>query len=149
MLHKIETMKKRYPIFILLILFLQPFFLTYAQSIDSTPSFDQAASVISQHKESSPKLDSTSKENDFIPSVIRFSGGVSTEGRSIFYVDYLLPLYYSEDQTTLLFINPKQSLYTPSAEETSLGAGLRKIFNDSFILGMHFFFDRRLAHSDC
>jgi parallel beta-helix repeat protein len=85
---------------------------------------------------------------NYYPSKIRLSASGSTEKRGIFYIDYLLPLYYSQDQTTLLFFNPKQNLYTPSSEETNLGLGLRKIFNDSFILGMHFFFDRKLAHSD-
>ena len=63
-------------------------------------------------------------------------------------MDYLLPLYYFKDQSTLLFFNPKQNLYTPSAEETNLGLGLRKIFSDKFILGTHFFFDRKFAHSN-
>ena len=84
----------------------------------------------------------------YYPSKIRLSASGSTEERGIFYVDYLLPLYYFKDQSTLLFFNPKQNLYTPSAEETNLGLGLRKIFSDKFILGTHFFFDRKFAHSN-
>lgn len=78
---------------------------------------------------------------------VRFSASNSTEKKSTFYIDYLLPLYYSEDKGTLLFFNPKQSVHSPSAEETNLGMGLRKIFHEKFILGTHFFFDRRHAHS--
>ncbi len=78
---------------------------------------------------------------------VRLSASGSTEKRGIFDVDYLLPLYYSEDKGTLLFLNPKQSVYSPFAAETNLGVGLRKISHEKFILGTHFFFDRRLAHS--
>ncbi|MFA5287283.1 MAG: inverse autotransporter beta domain-containing protein, partial [Candidatus Omnitrophota bacterium] len=82
------------------------------------------------------------------PSKVRLSALGSSEHRGIFYVDYLLPLYYSQDHTTLLFFNPKQNYSTPSAQETNLGVGLRQIFFDKFILGAHFFYDKKLAHSD-
>ena len=37
---------------------------------------------------------------------VRLSASGSTEKRGIFDLDCLLPLYYSEDKGTLLFLNP-------------------------------------------
>ncbi len=79
------------------------------------------------------------------PSMVRFSAAASTEHRTTFYIDYILPLYYSEDQTTLLFFNPKQVWHSPRAEETNLGVGLRKLFAEKYILGLHFFRDKKLS----
>lgn len=82
------------------------------------------------------------------PSKIRLSALGSTENRGIFYIDYLLPIYYSEDQSTLLFLNPKQNLFTPYALETNLGTGFRKIFSDKYILGLHFFYDKKYSRKN-
>ncbi len=82
------------------------------------------------------------------PSMVRFSAAASTEHRTSFYIDYILPLYYSEDQTTLIFFNPKQVWHSPRAEETNLGVGLRKLFAEKYILGLHFFRDKKLSHGN-
>ncbi len=67
--------------------------------------------------------------------------------RGIFTTDFIVPLYYPQDKNTLVFFNPKYTYTTPSADEVNQGIGLRHIFNDSFILGLNAFFDRRLSHS--
>ncbi|MFA5145331.1 MAG: right-handed parallel beta-helix repeat-containing protein [Candidatus Omnitrophota bacterium] len=82
------------------------------------------------------------------PSKVRLFAGGATHGRGIFYIDYLLPLYYSEDRDSLLFFNPKEHLESPFAEETNLGLGFRKIFNDDFILGVNYFYDKNYSIND-
>ncbi len=67
--------------------------------------------------------------------------------RGLFTTDFIIPLYYSDDKDTLFFFNPKYTYTTPNADEINQGIGLRHIFNDSFILGLNTFFDRRMAHS--
>jgi len=67
--------------------------------------------------------------------------------RGLFTTDFIVPLYYPQDKNTLVFFNPKYTYTTPDADEINQGIGLRHIFNDSFILGINTFFDRRLAHS--
>jgi len=81
--------------------------------------------------------------DSFYPSKVRLLSQISTEGRKSFYIDYLFPLFYSEDKTTLLFFNPKQTWHDPSSDERNLGLGIRKAFRDSFILGVHCFYDRK------
>ena len=92
--------------------------------------------------------DANSDTQEFsLPSKIRLSVETSTKDRNSFYVDYLFPLYYSKAQDMLLFFNPKQTLHSPSSEELNLGLCLRKIFKDSFILGLHFFYDKKYSTS--
>lgn len=80
---------------------------------------------------------------------VNLSTAISTEKgrRGLFSLDFLVPLYYTHDKSTLLFYNPKDTLTTPFANEYNQGLGLRHIFDDSFILGVNSFFDRRLSHS--
>lgn len=87
-------------------------------------------------------------EQEHWPSKVRLFAGGDSSNRSIFYVDYILPLYYSDDQTTLLFFNPKQSFTSPFSQELNLGAGIRKIFSDTFILGIHLFYDKKYSTND-
>jgi len=78
------------------------------------------------------------------PSRFRLGTQYSTEGdRSIFYLDYLFPLFYSQDENTLVFFNPKQTWSHPHSDELNLGAGIRQIFDDDYILGMHIFYDKK------
>ncbi|MFC1804238.1 right-handed parallel beta-helix repeat-containing protein [Candidatus Omnitrophota bacterium] len=86
---------------------------------------------------------SFASEETHLPSKVRLFAGGGSSSRGIFYLDYLLPLYYSEDQTTLLFFNPKVNIFYPSSDEQNLGVGFRKSFLDKFILGLHFFWDRK------
>lgn len=86
--------------------------------------------------------------NAFAPTRINFSAGGGTEGRGIFSTDELIGLFYSKDKNTLWFINPKQNWQTPNAQEYNMGTGLRHIFNDKFILGLHYFYDKRLSKND-
>ncbi len=79
------------------------------------------------------------------PSVVRFAAAASTEDRATFYIDYILPVYYSQDQSTLLFFNPKQTWHSPRSDETNLGIGLRQLFEDKYIIGLNFFYDRRYS----
>lgn len=91
-----------------------------------------------------PGNETQQEAQSYYLSKIRFGAYGSTEDRGIFYVDYLLPLFYSQDQNTLLFINPKQSWFTPqSSDEMNIGVGIRHIFNDKFILGLHTFYDKK------
>jgi hypothetical protein len=83
-----------------------------------------------------------SRDNSSWPSKIRLFVGGATHGRGIYYIDYLLPLYYSADQDNLVFFNPKEHLESPFQEETNLGLGLRRIFFDQFILGINYFYDK-------
>ena len=80
---------------------------------------------------------------------VQFSAYVSTNKaeRGLFTTDFILPLYYSSDKDTLFYFNPKDTYLNPNANEVHLGAGLRHIFDDSFILGINSFFDRRQDHS--
>lgn len=68
--------------------------------------------------------------------------------RGLFTTDFIVPLYYPQNKDTLFFFNPKYTYTTPNADEVNLGFGLRHIFNDSFMLGMNAFFDRRLSHAN-
>ena len=85
----------------------------------------------------------------YLPTKLRLSTQVSTEDRYIFYLDYLLPLYYSQDKTTLFYFNPKKVYSSPKAEELNLGLGFRHIFSsddyEDFILGVHFFYDKKYS----
>lgn len=83
------------------------------------------------------------------PVKVHLSAYGSTEKsqRGLFTTDFIIPLYYPENKETLFFFNPKYTYTTPHADEINQGIGLRHIFNDSFILGLNTFFDRRLARS--
>ena len=82
-----------------------------------------------------------------VPSKVRFAGQATfPDERYKAYVDYILPLYYPDSGNTLLFFNPKNSCdMTGSARELNMGLGLRHIFFDSFILGGHIFYDKKLS----
>ncbi|QAT16371.1 hypothetical protein BU251_00785 [Candidatus Velamenicoccus archaeovorus] len=67
--------------------------------------------------------------------------------RGLFTTDFIVPLYYSSGKDTLFFFDPKYTATTPEANEINQGLGLRHIFNDSFILGVNVFFDRRQSHA--
>lgn len=74
-----------------------------------------------------PQIEKTSgSKEDYIPSKVRLSAQGSTEGRGIYYIDYLLPLYYSKDQDLLLFFNTKETISSPHQEEQNLGVGGKK-----------------------
>ena len=88
-----------------------------------------------------------SPQDSYIPSKIRFSTQVSTEERYSFYVDYLFPLYYSQDKGLLVFFNPKQTYHSPTSEELNLGLGVRKILGDEYILGVHLFYDKKYSEN--
>ncbi|HTY45042.1 MAG TPA: right-handed parallel beta-helix repeat-containing protein [Patescibacteria group bacterium] len=90
----------------------------------------------------------TKDDSNYWPGKIRLSAAGSTEGRGIFYADYLLPLYYSKDRDTLLFMNTKEDAFVPAGSESNMGAGIRHIFSDNYILGLNVFFDRKLSEND-
>lgn len=93
-----------------------------------------------------PQIEKTSgSKEDYIPSKVRLSAQGSTEGRGIYYIDYLLPLYYSKDQDLLLFFNTKETISSPHQEEQNLGVGVRRIFFDKYILGAHYFYDKKYS----
>jgi hypothetical protein len=75
---------------------------------------------------------------------IYFHPGVrfGTDDRTLYIMDYLVPLYQGDKN--ILFANPK---YTPNDKdgwEVNLGLGYRHLlFNDSVILGVNGFYDRR------
>ena len=77
------------------------------------------------------------------PMKVRFSDMLSTSGRNIFYLDYIIPIYYPKSHDTLFFLNPKQTYQNPSSTEYNWGIGFRKTIDDSFILGAHMFFDKK------
>ena len=81
---------------------------------------------------------------------VQFSayGSTNKSEQGLFTMDFIVPLYYPSSKDTLLYFNPKDTYSTPDANETHLGLGLRHIFDDSFILGINSFFDRRQDHSD-
>ncbi|MDD2688835.1 MAG: right-handed parallel beta-helix repeat-containing protein [Candidatus Omnitrophica bacterium] len=81
------------------------------------------------------------------PGKIRLSVQGSTEHRSTYYADYLLALYYPKEEETLIFFNPKETIQDPSAEELNLGLGIRRIIAEKYILGVHFFYDKKHSHS--
>ena len=62
---------------------------------------------------------------------------------ALFSLDFIVPVYYSSNKETLLFYNPKDTYSTPDNNEFHQGLGIRHIFNNSYILGMNVFFDRR------
>jgi hypothetical protein len=75
---------------------------------------------------------------------IYFHPGVrfGTDNRTLYIMDFLVPL--SQGDKNILFANPK---YTPNdvdGWEVNLGLGYRHmLFNDSVILGINGFYDRR------
>jgi parallel beta-helix repeat protein len=85
-----------------------------------------------------------------VPGQVQFSAYASTNKseEGLFTTDFIVPLYYSSDKDTLVYYNPKDTYSTPDANEIHQGVGIRHIFDDSFILGMNTFFDRRQDHSD-
>jgi hypothetical protein len=133
-------------------LFTRPFFAYSSEeavaktSTTQTPKDSESLYQSKPLKEVPPR-ETHSPERNW-PSKMRLFAGGATHGRGIFYIDYLLPLYYSEDQNTLLFFNPKQNFSSPYSEELNLGLGLRQIINDKFILGIHSFFDRSYSTNE-
>ena len=85
-----------------------------------------------------------------VPGQVQFSAYASTNKseEGLFTIDFIVPLYYTSDKNTLVYYNPKDTYSTPDANEVHQGIGIRHIFDDSFILGMNTFFDRRQDHSD-
>src|SRR5208283_4035352 len=81
---------------------------------------------------------------------VQFSAYASTNKseEGLFTVDFIVPLYYTSSKDTLVYYNPKDTYSTPDANEIHQGVGLRHIFDDSYILGINAFFDRRQDHSD-
>ena len=88
--------------------------------------------------------DNTTVPNNALGQV-QFSGYASTNKNEsgLFTADFLVPLWYPSDKDTLLFFNPKDTITDPFANEIHQGLGLRHIFDDSYILGINSFFDRR------
>ncbi len=68
--------------------------------------------------------------------------------RALFTTDFIVPLYYPKSKDSLFFFNPKYTYATPRANEINQGFGLRHIFEESFILGLNVFFDRRISHAN-
>lgn len=95
-----------------------------------------------------PGQANSSPKASYWPSKVRLFAGGASHGRGIYYIDYLVPLYYSKDKDNLLFFNPKERLATPFEEETNLGLGLRNAFNDNFILGINYFYDKNYSIND-
>jgi len=83
------------------------------------------------------------------PIKVQISDYASTEKseRNLFTTDFIIPLYYPKDKDTLVFFNPKYTYIKPAADEFNYGLGLRQIFDDSLILGINTFFDRRFSIS--
>jgi hypothetical protein len=81
---------------------------------------------------------------------VQFSAYASTNKseQGLFTTDFIIPLYYPSSKDTLFYFNPKDTYSTPNANEIHQGLGLRHIFDDSFILGINTFFDRRQDNSD-
>ncbi|MGE5197191.1 MAG: NosD domain-containing protein [Deltaproteobacteria bacterium] len=80
-----------------------------------------------------------------IPSKLRASAQVSSERRQALSLDYIFPMYLSSEQDTLIFLNPKGTTFFPKGDEINLGLGFRKAFLDKFILGIHFFYDKKYS----
>ncbi len=80
-----------------------------------------------------------------IPGQVQFSAYGSTNDNkdALFTTDVILPLYYPADRNTLVFFNPKFTYTDPAAREYNIGAGIRHIFDDSYILGLGLFIDNR------
>ena len=78
--------------------------------------------------------------------VAAYASNANSE-KGIFATDFIVPLYYPQDKNTLIFYNPKYTYTDPQANETNQGLGIRHIFDDSFILGVNAFFDRRQSDS--
>ena len=81
---------------------------------------------------------------------VQFSAYASTDKNEegLFTADFIVPLIYTADKNTLFYYNPKDTYSTPDANEIHQGVGIRHIFDDSFILGVNTFFDRRQDSSD-
>lgn len=75
-------------------------------------------------------------------------GSTNKSEEGLFTTDFIVPLYYTSSKDTLFYYNPKDTYTTPDANEIHQGVGLRHIFDDSYILGINTFFDRRQDHSD-
>lgn len=80
-----------------------------------------------------------------IPGQVQFSAYGSTNDNkdALFTTDIILPLYYPSTKDTLVFFNPKFTYTDPAAREYNIGAGIRHIFDDSYILGLGLFIDNR------
>jgi hypothetical protein len=80
-----------------------------------------------------------------IPGQVQFSvyGSTNDNKDALFTTDVILPLYYPSDHNTLVFFNPKFTYTDPAAREYNIGAGIRHIFDDSYILGLGLFIDNR------
>lgn len=80
-----------------------------------------------------------------VPGQVQFSAYGSTNDNKdgLFTTDVILPLYYPADAGTLVFFNPKFTYTDPAAREYNIGAGIRHIFDDSYILGLGLFIDNR------
>ena len=121
-------------------------FVSWTQTTNFTHRLDNSVLATQEYKKSkkevSQRIVEVTKER-YCPSKVRFSSQVSTEDRCAFYIDYIFPLYYSEDETTIVFFNPKKTYFSPYSEELNLGVGLRKIYMDKYILGVHLFYDKK------
>lgn len=97
--------------------------------------------------ESPVQISSSTPEKKYYLFTMQTSALFSTKGRRIFPIDYIIPLYYPDDHTTLLFFNPKQVYGSPFTEEYNIGGGLRKLFLDKYIVGIHSFYDRKYTQN--
>lgn len=73
------------------------------------------------------------------PAVIR-PGMMTREGSTVGYLDYFLPLV--QNQTHLIYFNPKASLTDDDSHEENLGIGYRELA-DTVILGANIFYDNK------
>ena len=104
--------------------------------------FSSPVSSISAEEvmESSPKF--------YHDAVLR-PGVRAGDGRTLGYIDYLLPLPLIDSPDGLIFVNTKQVFGGDGDSETNAGVGYRQIFDgeifgeEGFILGGNFFYDRR------
>jgi hypothetical protein len=69
-----------------------------------------------------------------------------TEDRVIYYYDFLIPLYFTED--SLLFFYPRYAFDDRGGYEWNLGLGYRYLIrNDSLLLGGNIFYDVRKSYT--
>jgi hypothetical protein len=82
------------------------------------------------------------------PLKCQISNEFSTNGRHSLYMDFLCPVYYSRDRSTLFFFDSKKTYHNPWAEELNLGIGLRKIVSNDYIIGANLFYDKKFSTND-
>ncbi len=69
----------------------------------------------------------------------------SGSGKTLFYTDYLTPLYGNEK--SLVFLNLKAMVSNVHTDEENLGFGYRRLLDEKWILGANLFYDTRYSEN--